>query len=334
MKLTPSIVMASNAKPSSPVCAKGAPSAAGRNALLDLLAVADAPPDAGADAQAAPGLRRFRGECQSIGTPNVYGGHVLAQALMAAARTVPGTRPVHSLHAYFLLSGKHQPIDYEVRALRDGGSFSTRQVVAAQDGAPIFEALASFHKEEASPIARQEPMPPVPGPEKIPSEIEHWQGLQERLPPRWRGKGFFPIGFEFRPLRAIDLFHAPLGEARASIWFKATEAVPDAPLAHQAMLAYASDHGLLLAATQPHGLRPLMGEVQLSSLDHAIWFHRRFRVDDWLLYQIDSPIAAGSRALCRGSVYARDGSLVASVAQEGLMRQTDADRPSRLNPMI
>ena len=265
------------------------------------------------------GTDRFRGQSEDIGTPAVFGGQVLGQALMAASVTVPPGRMAHSLHAYFLLPGQHAPIDYEVQRVRDGGSFATRRVVARQQGVAIFELTASFHSEEAGPD-RHDPMPPVPGPEGIRSEMEHRSAIADQLPPALRGKAILPSGIEYRPVVPFELLEAKPREARASIWLRTTAPLPDSPALHRALLAYASDHGLLLTATLPHGLSLLKGEVRMASIDHAMWFHRDFRIDEWLLYQVDSPTVRGNRALCRGMVFSRDGKLVASTMQEGLMR--------------
>lgn len=272
---------------------------------------------------------RFRGQSEDIGTPAVFGGQVLGQALMAASLTAPAERMAHSLHAYFLLPGQHAPIDYDVARVRDGGSFTTRSVVASQNGTAIFELTASFHAPEEGPD-RHDPMPPVPGPEGIRSEMEHRRAIVERLPSALRGKALIPNGIEYRPVVPFDLLDAPPRAAATSIWLRATAPLPDSPSLHRALLAYASDHGLLLTATLPHGLSLLKGEVRLASIDHAMWFHRDFRIDDWLLYQIDSPTVCGSRALCRGSVFTRDGTLVASTMQEGLMRARGVAAPDRL----
>lgn len=262
---------------------------------------------------------RFRGQSENIGTPSVYGGQVLGQALMAASMTAPLDRLVHSFHAYFLLPGRHEPIDYSVDRERDGGSFSTRRAQARQQGATIFELSASFQVPE-NELDQHEPMPCVPGPEGIASEVEHHRSIIDRLPPGLRDKTILPIGIEYRPLVPFDMLDGKPREARASIWLRAAGPLPDDPVLHRALLAYASDHGPLLTAMQPFGLSLLRGELRTASIDHAMWFHRDFRIDDWLLYQLESPTTQGGRTLCRGSIYARDGRLVASTVQEGLLR--------------
>ncbi len=261
----------------------------------------------------------FRGHSVDIGTRNVFGGQVLGQALMAAAKTAPDDRPAHSMHAYFLLPGRHEDIVYQVAKVRDGGSFSTRRVSAHQEDATIFEASVSFHREELG-IDRQDPMPSVPGPQGIFSELEIRQSIADRMPQRWREKAILPTGMEYRPLVPFDHLKPRARDAKSQIWLRTSGPLPDSRPIHQALLAYASDHGLLLSAILPHGLSLVNGEVQLASIDHSVWFHREFRIDDWLLYQIDSPSVHGSRAICRGSVFAQDGRLVASTMQEGLLR--------------
>lgn len=263
----------------------------------------------------------FCGQSRDIGTPTVFGGQVLGQALMAANLTVPEDRQVHSIHAYFLLPGQHEPIDYRVERVRDGGSFSTRRVQGLQKGIPIFELSASYHAK-AGDIDAHDPMPRVPGPEGIATEAEFRRSILERMPPSLRDKAIIPSGIEYRPILPFDILDAKPREARSSIWFRATGELPDSPMLHRALLAYASDHGPLLTAILPLGLSLLKGELRVASIDHAMWFHRDFRMDDWLLYSVDSPSIQGSRALCRGSIYSRDGRLVASTVQEGLIRVT------------
>ena len=286
---------------------------------------------------------RFRGASEDIGTPAVFGGQVLGQALLAASRTVnvggadvapsapvsnglaadaapPGPRSVHSLHAYFLLPGDPQaPIDYAVDRVRDGRSFTTRHVVATQQGRTIFEMSASFQCDEHG-IDHQLPMPSAPDPDTVVGEFEQRQALGDRVPARWQGKFSRERPIEFRTVNPPDLLAPEPRAAEAQIWMRALVALPDEPALHCALLAYASDHGLLRAALLPHGLTFMQKRLRAASLDHAMWFHRDFRMDDWLLYAIDSPSAQGARGLCRGSIFARDGRLVASVAQEGMVR--------------
>jgi len=267
----------------------------------------------------AVGGDHFRAQSDNIGTPAVFGGQVLGQALRAAYLTVADDRPVHSLHGYFLLPGEHAPIDYEVTRVRDGRSFSMRRVVARQGENIIFEMNASF-QTASDGVEHQASMPQVAGPEGLQSEHALRQALIPHLPPYFHDKTLAPRGLEYRPVEPVDLLNPPKREGSIAIWVRAMAPLPDDPVVHRALLAYGSDHGLLLAAIAPHGLSLFRGEVRLASLDHAMWFHRDFRLDDWLLYVFDSPSAGGARGLCQGRFYTRDGQLVASVMQEGMVR--------------
>jgi acyl-CoA thioesterase-2 len=265
------------------------------------------------------GADRFLAQSEDIGTPAVFGGQVLGQALMAASRTVEADRPAHSMHAYFLLPGEHAPIEYSVDRVRDGRSFTTRHVVARQGERIIFEMSASFQTVDDG-VEHQLPMPAAAGPEGLASELEQRIAMGERLPARWRDKGLVPHGLEYRRVDPDDLLAPAVRPSESALWMRAIAPLPDDPNVHRALLAYASDHGLLGAAMRPHGLSFMSGQVRPASLDHAMWFHRDFRLDDWLLYSLDSPSASGARGLCRGSIFARDGRLVASTAQEGMLR--------------
>ena len=267
---------------------------------------------------------RFRAQSEDLGTPAVFGGQVLGQSLMAASRTVDADRPVHSMHAYFLLPGEHAPIDYAVDRVRDGRSFTTRHVVARQGDRIIFEMSASFQTSDPG-VEHQLPMPTVAGPEGVKSDLQRRIDLGDGLPERVRIKGVQPHGIEFRSVEADDLLAPVPREAERSIWMRTIAPLPDDLLIHRALLAYASDHGLLGAALLPHGLSYMQPGVRMASLDHAMWFHRDFRLDDWLLYRLDSPSASGARGLARGSIYTRDGTLVASTAQEGMVRARNLD---------
>ncbi len=261
----------------------------------------------------------FRGESRDIGSPQVFGGQVLGQALMAASRTVKG-RIVHSLHAYFLRRGDfNAPIIYDVDRSRDGQSFSNRRVVAIQHGEQIFNMTASFQVVEPG-LEHQIPMPSVPLPEALADSSRVRPELLARLPERVRRLLETPRPFEFRTVQPADaLQHSKAAPAR-EIWFRAVSAVPDDETLQRCLLAYVSDFYLLETATLPHGISRLSGKAIVASIDHAMWFHRPLRVDDWLLYAVESPSASGSRGFARASVFARDGRLVASTAQEGLVR--------------
>jgi acyl-CoA thioesterase-2 len=275
----------------------------------------------------------YRGRNRDIGTGRVFGGQVLAQALVAARRTVGEPREAHSLHGYFILPGDlAAPIVYFVDRLRDGSSFSTRQVTAIQHGRAIFNLSASFQIAEEG-YEHQTPMPNVPPPERLVNELDLIRGMADRIPESLRNVITQDRPIDFRPVSPIDPFHPEKREPVRHVWLRAIDRLPDDPLIHQAVLAYASDYGLLGTALLPHGLAPRSPAIQLATLDHAFWAHRPFRADDWLLYAMDSPAAAGARGFTRGAFYTRDGELVASVAQEGLMRPrqkasaSNADRP-------
>lgn len=261
----------------------------------------------------------YRGQNRDIGSGRVFGGQVMAQALVAARRTVDEDRDAHSVHGYFILPGDLQaPIVYFVDRLRDGKSFATRRVTAIQHGRAVFNMSASFHRREQG-IEHQSEMPAVPPPEQLPSELDIIRSAAERIPEAVRQVLTQDRPIDFRPV-GIDPFDAQPREPLRHVWMRAVGAMNDSLLAHQAALAYASDYGLLATAIQPHGLNIRDSHLQAATLDHAIWFHRPFRLDDWLLYAMDSPAAAGARGFARGSIFTRDGRLVASVAQEGLLR--------------
>lgn len=265
----------------------------------------------------------FRGQSRDIGTKYVFGGQVLGQALSAAQATIDaerGPRDAHSLHAYFLRAGDiDAPIVYNVDRTRDGGSFSVRRVTAIQHGQVIFFCAASFQQPETS-HAHQLAMPQVPMPEDIPPPVPVDAALLATLPikvQRWLAR---QGPFEFRPVYPHDELQPAKRPPFQQVWFRLNEPVGDAPELHRALLAYASDFHLLGTANLPHGISYYQPDVQMASLDHALWFHRPFRADDWLLYAIDSPSAQNARGLARGQIFDRTGTLVASTAQEGMIR--------------
>ena len=267
----------------------------------------------------------FRGQSQDIGSPQVFGGQVLGQALRAASLTVPDGRMVHSLHAYFLRRGDcNAPIIYDVDRSRDGKSFTSRRVVAIQHGEQIFNMAASFQIEEPG-FEHQIAMPQVPPPEGLPDATAQLrtllQEMPERLPTRVRRFLETPRPFEFRVVQPIDYLNPKKLPPQRQAWFRAVGRVPDDEMLHRCMLAYVSDFYLLDTATLPHGTSFLHTRLIMASIDHAMWFHRPLRVDDWLLYALDSPSASGARGFARASVFSRDGRLVASTAQEGLIRR-------------
>lgn len=262
----------------------------------------------------------YRGESRDIGTNRVFGGQVLGQALAAANNTVEG-RPVHSLHAYFLRKGDHtSPIIYEVDRQRDGRSFASRRVVAIQHGRPILNMAASFQVPEEG-FEHQSSMPQVPKPEALKDVTEYRQRLLDTAPqcelPRYL---LHERPFEFRPVQLPQFIDPEPREPRANIWFKTIGPLPDDDALHRSMLAYVSDYYLISTATRPHGTSVFAKNLQLASLDHALWFQRPFRLDEWLLYAIESPSASGARGFSRGRIFKEDGTLVAVVAQEGVMR--------------
>jgi acyl-CoA thioesterase-2 len=263
----------------------------------------------------------FRGPKGTEGWQRVFGGQVLGQAVVAAARTVDAGRSLHSLHGYFLLAGDpSRPIVYDVERIRDGGSFTTRRVKAIQHGRPIFSMSSSFHKSEPG-FEHQAPLPEVPPPEALPNPKDLIAQLIDKLPDSMRS-----YWSRERPIdmRVADLSRYLTRDKKSPvqhIWIRANGVLPDDPVVHQAVLAYASDFTLLDTALIAHGKLLFDTDVQLASLDHGIWYHRPFRADEWLLYVQDSPSAFGARGFCRGSIYDRQGNLIASVVQEGLMRQ-------------
>ena len=261
----------------------------------------------------------FRGESRDIGSAQVFGGQVLGQALTAASATIEG-RIVHSLHAYFLRRGDfNAPIVYQVDRSLDGHSFSNRRVVAIQHGEPIFNMAASFQVLEEG-FEHQIAMPNVPLPEELPDSSRPPPELLARLPERLRRFLEQPRPFEFRLVQPFD-YVAPQGVPPSrQVWFRAVDQLPADESLHRRLLAYLSDYFLLDTATLPHGSVFLRSSIVMASIDHAMWFHRPLRVDDWLLYAVESPSASGARGFARANVYARDGKLVASTAQEGLVR--------------
>ncbi len=262
----------------------------------------------------------FRGNSQDLGFGNVFGGQVLGQALSAASQTVSQERGAHSLHAYFLRPGNARlPIVYNVDCIRDGTSFTTRRVVAIQKGRAIFSMAASFQIEEAG-FDHQASFPDVPEPEKIQSEVEMARSVKDKIPAKIRDKIICDKPIEIRPVNPVNPF-APEKKAPVKyVWFKAISKLPNDIAVHKYMLAYASDFGLVSTSLYPHGHTFWESRMQVASLDHAMWFHRDFRMDEWLLYVIESPNASNARGLSHGKIFTRKGKLVASTTQEGLIR--------------
>jgi len=267
----------------------------------------------------------FRGLSPQVGWQRVFGGQVIGQALVAANRTVNG-RLTHSLHAYFLRAGDPSvPIIYNVDRIRDGGSFTTRRVVAVQHGQAIFSMAASFHREETG-LEHQIKMPEVPPPESLPSEAELKACLIDRVPPQVKAYWERERPIEIRPVDLSRYLTPGNHDPSQQVWIRATGELSNEQSLHQCVLAYASDFTLLDTALIAHGRFVFDPKLILASLDHALWFHRKLRADEWLLYAQDSPISGGGRAFCRGMLFTRDGKLVASTAQEGLLRERSATR--------
>ncbi len=262
----------------------------------------------------------FRGQNYQAPWNRVFGGQVLAQSLNAATRTVADDRSVHSVHAYFILPGDiSQPIIYLVDRIRDGGSFTTRRVVAIQKGRPIFNMSASFQLKQEG-LDHQIAMPQVPPPETLKTDVELLESMPE-VPKLFRG-ALLPRPIEFRPVESFELMTGK-PQAQRHVWMKAKDALPHDPALHQQILAFSSDYNLLSTALLPHAQYLQDKTLQLASLDHAMWFHREFKMDEWLLFELESPSASNTRGFSRGNFFSQSGKLVASVVQEGLMRVLD-----------
>ncbi|MEX0604604.1 MAG: acyl-CoA thioesterase II [Marinobacter sp.] len=266
----------------------------------------------------------FQGESEDLGFPNVFGGQVLGQALMAASRTMEARLP-HSMHAYFLRPGNHRlPIDYEVQRVRDGGSFSVRRVIARQGGKEILTGSVSFQVAEDG-YEHQMAMPPAPDVEGLKSEQEYSEMLLPYIPEALHQTLTRQRPIEIRPVNPVNPLDPEPRPPQKQSWLRAQGELPDDPVLHRCLLAYASDFSFLGTSLYPHAVTFMSRDMQVASLDHAIWFHRDFRIDDWLLYDKDSPSAFGGRGFNRGNFFSRDGVLVASTAQEALIRH----RPKR-----
>lgn len=264
------------------------------------------------------GTDSYVGQSYFMGSANVFGGQVLGQSLYAATATVENRRP-HSMHSLFILPGNHQlPIEYKVERVRDGGAFSTRRVVALQEGRQIFVMLASFHVNEEG-LSHQKDASNLVAPESLASNVEAWkqQSPDSINPPHQ------PVPVDFRGNHNGDFFSTHVKSPIKQIWTRSPLPLSDDPLMHESLFAYVSDYGILWTTLQPHGLVIGDKRVQFASLDHTIWFHRPFRMDEWLYFSMESSNASGGRGLCFAYVYNRDGVLVATVAQEGLIRLRD-----------
>jgi acyl-CoA thioesterase-2 len=267
----------------------------------------------------------FRGASRDIGSPQVFGGQVLGQALSAAQHTVEG-RVAHSLHAYFLRRGDiNAPIIYDVDRARDGGSFSNRRVVAIQHGRPILNLAASFQTPEEG-LSHQADMPDVPEPDGLKDLTHLAADVLDKIPVKLRRFMTRQRPFEFRPVETQSFNEPKKLPPYKNVWIRAVDTLSDETALHQNLLTYVSDFELVATATLPHALPFTRGNIILASLDHALWFHRAFRMDEWLLYSMESTNASGGRGYARGKFFKQDGTLVASTTQEGLIRVLDPSK--------
>jgi acyl-CoA thioesterase II len=263
----------------------------------------------------------FRGPSRDIGTSRVYGGQVLGQAIKAAQYTVDDNRNIHSLHAYFLREGDHNfPIIYEVERNRDGRSFSARRVVAIQHGRPIFTLSASFQVDEDG-LDYGISMPVVPGPDELASVREYETRHMDELPEKFQRMLSLSAPFDLKPVEFDEHLDADAQIPCRHFWIKTVDELPTEPPLHRSVLAYVSDYGLLTTSLVPHGLHIHDSSLIMASIDHAMWFHRPFRMDEWLLYSCEAISTSNSRGLAKGYFFQQDGSLIASTTQEGLVRQ-------------
>ncbi|WP_437608704.1 acyl-CoA thioesterase II [Erwinia sp. V71] len=262
----------------------------------------------------------FRGQSEDLGLRQVFGGQVVGQALYAAKQTVPVERVIHSFHSYFLRPGDSQKaIIYDVENLRDGHSFSARRVSAIQNGQPIFYMTASFQAPESG-YEHQKTMPQVPGPDLLPSETDIARQLAEFIPEKAREKFIAEKPLEMRPVKFHNPLQGHVDEPARQVWFRANGPMPADLRIHQYLLGYASDFNFLPVALQPHGKGFLEPGMQVATIDHSMWFHRLFDLNQWLLYSVESTSASSARGFVRGEFYNQQGELVASTVQEGVMR--------------
>jgi acyl-CoA thioesterase-2 len=276
----------------------------------------------------------FRGQTLNSASGHVFGGQVLAQAINAAQRTVSTPLVLHSLHAYFLRPGDTEvPIVYEVDRIRDGRSFTTRRVVAIQQGRAIFNVSLSFQLIEEG-FEHQAEMPDVPGPEGLKDLSELAADHLDEIPEKMRRYLTDKRPFDFRPVEEMPLRDPQPRDPKKHVWIRTVDKLPDDHALHQNLLAYVSDYELIGTSTLPHGLPFGRGKVIMASLDHALWFHREVKMDEWMLYAMESPNASGARGFARGQLFSQDGKLVASTTQEGLIRVVDEPRGARSDPRL
>jgi acyl-CoA thioesterase-2 len=276
------------------------------------------------------GVNRFRGQCEDLGFRNLFGGQVLGQSLSAASQTLPeGEWAPHSLHAYFLRPGNVvDAIEFEVDCVRDGRSFAMRRITASQQGKAILTMMCSFqHPEEG--FEHQDKMPEVKGPEGVLSQLELSRMFKDKFPESVREIYTADKPIEIRAIDPINIFAPKKKDPIKHVWMKADAKLADDPMLHANVLTYASDFNLIGTSMMPHGVSFAQKNMRVASLDHAIWFHRPVKMDEWLLYSLDSPSASSGRGFCRGQVFNQQGELVASVAQEGLIRKVEpTNKPS------
>ncbi|ABE54954.1 acyl-CoA thioesterase II [Shewanella denitrificans OS217] len=266
----------------------------------------------------------YRGQSQDLGFGHVFGGQVMGQALSAAKQTVADDRLVHSLHSYFLRAGDEKlPIVYDVEIMRDGGSFSARRVKAIQKGQPIFYMTCSFQTPESG-FEHQSEMPSVPGPEGILNQRELAMTMGDKVPPKMLEKFLADTPIEMRVVEPVHPVSPKITEPKRYVWLKASGSLPTDPNMQASLLAYASDFNFLITATQPHGVSYLTPGIRMATIDHSMWFHRPFKLDEWLLYSIESTNASGGRGLVKGQFFDTQGNLVASCTQEGMIRMKRA----------
>ncbi len=271
------------------------------------------------------GDNRFIGRRKQGGIGRVFGGQAIAQALGAAESTVDDDRQPHSLHAYFLRGGSEDsPIEYMVRRDFDGGSFSNRRVIASQNGVPILNLTASFQRRQEGYEHQYAVMPDVPPPEELISHQQLRHVSAEKATESLRAALQRPLPIDIRQVETRDWYDPKKRDPLAHCWFRTVAPLPDDPRVHRSVLSYASDFQLLSTSALPHGVSWQRGDIRVASLDHAIWFHEPFRADQWLLYVTESPWAGNARGFNRGQIFTRDGRLVASVAQEGMLRPVKA----------
>jgi len=262
----------------------------------------------------------YRGNSQDLGFGRVYGGQVIGQALSAAKQTLDEQWAINSFHCYFLRMGDSaKPIVYDVESIRDGRSIATRRIKAIQYGKPIFYLTASFNLPDQA-FDHQAPMPVVAPPEGLMSEVDIARKFEHLIPEQVRAQFTSDKPIEIRPVEAVNIANPQKMAPVRHVWMRANGQLPDDLRVHKSLLAYASDFSMLAVAAQPHGVSFMTPDLQMATIDHSMWFHRDFRFDDWLLYQIESPSTSGGRGFVTGRIYDRQGRLVASTAQEGVLR--------------